>query len=147
MVEPQCAARPSGKFQAWAAYDYSHIDMQAGPDNGSGTSNTVAVGGDMKVSDRMLVGAMFGYTDNKGDFGGAGGGYKLKAADGTVYAGYGDGPVVRRRDAWRRRPRLLATSTAPSRLGALNRTESGEARGYELHRPAPRRLLVHDAAT
>ena len=46
----------------------------------------------MKVSDHMLVGAMFGYTDEKGDFGGPGGGYTLRQPVGTVYAGYGDGP-------------------------------------------------------
>jgi outer membrane lipase/esterase len=86
------APRSQAKLEAWVAYDYSHTDQQAGPNNGSAHMNTIAVGGDMKVSDRTLVGAMFGYTDNKGDFAGAGGGYTLRQPVGTVYAGYGDGP-------------------------------------------------------
>jgi hypothetical protein len=59
------APRTQGKLEAWAAYDYSHGDLQAGPTNGSGHMNTIAVGGDMKLSDRMLVGAMFGYTTKR----------------------------------------------------------------------------------
>ena len=124
------APRSQGKLEAWAAYDYSHGDLQAGPTNGSGHMNTVAVGGDMKVSDRMLVGAMFGYTDNKGDFGGPGGGYTLRQPVGTVYAGYGDGP-------WYVGATLGAGSldysdiTRMIPLGAAVRTESAEARGYE----------------
>ena len=86
------APRTQGKLDAWAAYDYGHTDQQAGLTNGTARMNTVAVGGDMKVSDHLLVGAMFGYTDNKGDFGGPGGGYTLKQAVATLYAGYGDGP-------------------------------------------------------
>ena len=125
------APRSQGKLEAWAAYDYSHTDQQAGPNNGSAHMNTIAVGGDMKVSDRMLVGAMFGYTDNKGDFAGAGGGYTLRQPVGTVYAGYGDGP-------WYIGATLGAGSldysdiTRVIPLGAALRTESAEARGYEL---------------
>jgi outer membrane lipase/esterase len=124
------APRSQGKLEAWAAYDYSHGDLQAGPTNGSAHMNTVAVGGDMKVSDRMLVGAMFGYTDNKGDFGGPGGGYTLKQPVGTVYAGYGDGP-------WYVGATLGAGNldysdiTRLIPLGAATRTESAEANGYE----------------
>ena len=79
----------------------------------------------------MLVGGMFGYTDNKGDFGGPGGGYTLKQPVGTVYAGYGDGP-------WYVGATLGAGSldysdiTRVIPLGAALRTESAEARGYEL---------------
>ena len=126
------------KFEAWAAYDYGSSDLQAGPTNGSGHMNTIAVGVDMKVSDRMLVGAMFGYTEDKGDFGGAGGGYKLRQPVGTVYAGYGEGPwylgatlgagnldysrhrsqhSAGRRGPHRERPRPAATSTPARILG------------------------------
>lgn len=125
------APRTQGKFEGWAAYDYGHSDMQAGSNNGSAHTNTIAVGGDMKVSDRILVGAMFGYTDDKGDFGGAGGGYTLKQAVGTVYAGYGDGP-------WYLGATLGAGSLNYSDinraipLGLGVRTERAEANGYEL---------------
>ncbi len=124
------APRSQGKLEAWVAYDYSHTDLQAGPNNGSAHMNTIAVGGDMKASDRMLVGAMFGYTDNKGDFAGAGGGYTLRQPVGTLYAGYGDGP-------WYVGATLGAGSldysdiTRVIPLGAALRTESADARGYE----------------
>ncbi len=101
------APRTQGKLEAWAAYDYSHTDLQAGPNSGSAHMNTVAVGGDMKVSDRMLVGAMFGYTDNKGDFGGPGGGYTLRQPVAHDVRRLWRRAVVRRRDAGRRQPRLL----------------------------------------
>ena len=124
------APRSAGNWQGWAAYDYSHGDLVAGPTNGSGHINTVAVGLDMKVSDRILAGGMFGYSDTKGDFGGPGGGYTLKQPVGTVYAGYGDGP-------WYFGLTLGAGNLDYSDisrvipLGAALRTESAEARGYE----------------
>jgi outer membrane lipase/esterase len=121
------APRTQGKFQGWAAYDYSHGDL---PTNGSGHSNTVAVGLDMKLSDNMLAGAMFGYTDEKGDFGGPGGGYTLKQPVGTLYGGYGDGP-------WYVGATLGAGNLNYSDisrvipLGAALRTENADANGYE----------------
>jgi outer membrane lipase/esterase len=124
------APRSPGNFQGWAAYDYSNGDLQAGPTNGSGHMNTVAVGLDMKLSDKMLAGAMFGYTNEKGDFGGPGGGYTLKQPVGTAYAGYGDGP-------WYLGMTVGAGNLDYSDisrvipLGAALRTENSEARGYE----------------
>lgn len=122
--------RPRSKFEAWAVYDYGNIDMNAGPTNGTGHQNTVVVGGDMKLSDQLLVGVMFGYSDQNGDFGGPGGGYKLRQPIGTLYAGYGDGPwyvgatfgggALDYSDINRNIP-----------LGALVRTESGQTRGSE----------------
>ncbi|HVN36414.1 MAG TPA: autotransporter domain-containing protein [Casimicrobiaceae bacterium] len=122
--------RPRGKFEAWAAYDYGNIDMNAGPDNSSGHQNTIVVGGDMKLSDKFLVGVMFGYADQKGEFGGPGGGYKLQQPVGTIYAGYGDGP-------WYVGATVGGGSLDYSDinrvipLGALMRTETGQTRGNE----------------
>jgi outer membrane lipase/esterase len=122
--------RPPRKLEAWVAYDYGSIDMQAGPNNGTGHGNTVAVGGDMKVSDRMLAGLMFGYTDTRGDFGGAGGGFTLKQPVLTGYAGYGEGP-------WYVGMTAGAGSLDYSdvnrniQLGQAVRNESGQTRGYE----------------
>ena len=122
--------RPSSKFEAWVVYDYGNIDMNAGPANGSGHQNTVVIGGDMKLSEKFLVGLMFGYSDQKGEFGGPGGGYKLRQPTGTVYAGYGEGPWY-----------LGATFGGGSLdysdidrvvpLGPLLRTETGQSRGSE----------------
>ena len=122
--------RTRGKLEAWAAYDYGNIDMSTGPDNGSGHQNTVAVGGDMKVSEHLLVGLMFGYTDQRGEFGGAGGGFKLRQPVATLYAGYGEGP-------WYVGATIGAGSldysdinrTIP--LGPALRTETGQTRGNE----------------
>jgi outer membrane lipase/esterase len=122
--------RPRSKFEAWAVYDYGNIDMNAGPGNGSGHQNSVVVGGDMKVSDTFLVGVMFGYSDQKGEFGEPGGGYKLKQPIGTIYAGWGQGPWY-----------LGATFGGGSLdysdinrvipLGQMLRTETGQTRGNE----------------
>jgi outer membrane lipase/esterase len=124
------APRRQNKIEAWAAYDYGSSDMNAGSTNGSANTNTIAVGGDMKLSDKLLIGGMFGYSETKGDFGGAGGGYKLRQPVGTFYAGYGEGP-------WYVGATLGAGSldyTDVNRnivLGAAVRTESGQTRGNE----------------
>ena len=122
--------RPRSKFEAWVVYDYGNIDMNAGPANGSGHQNTVVIGGDMKLSEKFLVGVMFGYSDQKGEFGGPGGGYKLRQPTGTIYAGYGDGP-------WYVGATIGGGSLDYSDidrvvpLGPLLRTESGQTRGNE----------------
>ncbi len=124
------APRTQKKLDAWVSYDYGSLDMNAGPGNGTAHTNTIAVGGDVKVSDRMLVGAMFGYTENKGEFGGAGGGYTLRQPVGTFYVGYGEGP-------WYVGATLGAGSldyddvNRNIPLGMTVRNESGQTRGYE----------------
>jgi outer membrane lipase/esterase len=80
------------KFQAWAYYDYSAPDFSSGFVDDSSNMNTISVGGDMKLSDELLVGLQFGYTENRGDFGNNSGGYKLDESMGTVYLGWGRGP-------------------------------------------------------
>ena len=84
----------------------------------------------MKLSDRLLAGMMFAYVENKTDFGGEGGGFKLRQPIFTLYGGYGEGPWY-----------LGATFGAGSLdysginrnidLGPLVRNESGQSRGYE----------------
>jgi outer membrane lipase/esterase len=80
------------KMQFWANYDYANPEFNGGWSDSSSDQHTVAVGGDMKMSDHVLLGLAFGYTENKGDFADNGGGYKLDEAMGTFYAGWGDGP-------------------------------------------------------
>jgi outer membrane lipase/esterase len=84
----------------------------------------------MKLSDKPLIGLMFAYADQKGEFGGPGGGYKLRQPIGTLYAGYGDGP-------WYVGATFGGGSLDYSDinraipLGPLVRTETGQTRGNE----------------
>lgn len=80
----------TGRFQPWVSYDYANPDIQGSFISGDADLNTVAVGSDLRMSDKLVIGGAFGWTENKGDFGG--GGYKLNEATGTFYAGYRDGP-------------------------------------------------------
>ena len=118
----------SGKFQAWAAYDYSSADLTGTSLSGSGDLNTVSVGGDMRVTDKLLAGIQFGYTEYKGDFGNGGGDFKLREPMMTFYAGYGEGP-------WYVGATLGAgyldySTDRTIALGATTRTESGDTTGY-----------------
>jgi len=119
----------SNKWQAWASYDYGRNDFDGRFISGSADVNTVSAGGDIKLSDHLLLGGAFGYADDRGDFGAGSGGYKLREATGTAYVGYGMGPWY-----------VGATLGAGDLdfgdvhrnfdLGALSRTESGETRGW-----------------
>ena len=121
--------RATNKLDAWVSYDYGRNDFDGRFLSGNADVNTIAAGGDIKLSDRLLVGGAFGYSDNNGEFGGGNGGYQLKETTGTVYAGYGTGP-------WYVGATLGAGDLDFSdvhrniQLGALPRTESGETRGW-----------------
>jgi outer membrane lipase/esterase len=122
--------RPMGKFEAWAAYDYSSQDFDSGfMTNGDANLNSIVVGGDIKLSPHLIAGMMAGYTQNKGDYGSAG--YKLNQTTGTVYVGWGDGP-------WYAGATLGGSDLDYSdvhrdiTLGALTRTESGSTQGYTM---------------
>ena len=118
----------AGKFQVWAAYDYANADIFGASLSGSGDLNTIAVGGDMRVTDRLLAGIQFAYTEYKGDFGNSTGDFKLREPMMTLYGGYGEGP-------WYVGATLGTGSLDFSTnrnivLGATTRTESGSTRGY-----------------
>jgi outer membrane lipase/esterase len=78
-----------GKFEAWAAYDYGNPDYSS-YQSGNANVNTIAVGGDMKVTDHLLIGVQFAYSESKTDYGTLSS--KLKEPMGTFYVGYGEGP-------------------------------------------------------
>lgn len=125
MISALGAPRGPGKFEPWVAYDYGNPDY-SGFFNGNGTMNTISVGGDMKLSDRMLIGGQFGYSENEADYGSAS--VKLREPMGTFYVGYGDGP-------WYVGATLgaggLDYSTARTiALGTGSRTESGDVNGW-----------------
>jgi outer membrane lipase/esterase len=121
------APRAQGKLEAWAAYDYSAPDYSSGFMSGSGDVNTIAVGGDMTLSQRLLAGIMFNYSENKSDYGGMG--FKLREPMGTVYVGYGDAPWYLGASAGG--GSLDFGTTRDITLGALTRTESGTAKGWQ----------------
>ena len=86
------APRAQNKFDAYAVYDYGNYDHSGDFGGGSDHLNTVTLGGDMKLSEHMLAGIAFGYSDDKASFGDNGGGFKLNEASLTAYVGYGQGP-------------------------------------------------------
>jgi len=120
--------RPQNKFDAYAVYDYGsfdHSDTTGGSDN---RLNTIVAGGDMKISDQMLAGIAFGYTENKASFGNNAGGFNLDEATLTGYVGYGSGPwyvgaSLGGGDLDYRDIRRTFS------LGAATRTENGSTRG------------------
>lgn len=123
------APRATNRWNAWVTYDYGNNDIDGRSLGGDASVNTIVAGGDIRLSDRLLVGAAFSYSDDKGDFGSGNGGYKLKETTGTVYAGYGEGPWY-----------IGATAGAGDldysdvhrniTLGALTRVENADARGW-----------------
>jgi len=119
----------SARFQPWVTADYANPDIKGDFLSGDADVTTITVGSDMKINERLLIGGAFGYSENKGDFGSGRGGYKLKEATGTFYAGYGEGP-------W-----YVGGSFGGSdldyvdvhrdiTLGAATRRETGSTRGY-----------------
>jgi len=118
----------SRKFQAWAAYDYSSADLTGTSLSGSGDINTVSVGGDMLVTDKILAGIQFGYSEYKGNFGNSGGDFKLREPMMTLYMGYGEGPWYLGGTVGVGSLDYSANRTIA--LGAAMRTESGDTTGY-----------------
>ena len=117
------------KFQVWASYDYANEDITGTGLSANGNINTVAVGGDMRVTDKLLAGLAFTYSEYKSDFSNNGGKFKLNEPMMTFYGGYGDGP-------WYVGGSLGAGNLDFSSvqrnitLGAATRSESGNTSGW-----------------
>ncbi len=127
MVSAINARRGPGNFEAWAAYDYGSPDYSSYQSSGNGDVNTISVGGDIKVSNRLLTGLQLSYTENKADYGGLNS--KLQEPMMTLYAGYGEGP-------WYLGATLGAggldyDTNRNITLGAGTRTETGTTRGWQ----------------
>ncbi|MCC6197605.1 MAG: autotransporter outer membrane beta-barrel domain-containing protein, partial [Burkholderiales bacterium] len=128
MMSSIAAPAPSGKIQPWAAYDYADADIFGNSLSGNGDINTISVGADMRLTERMLGGLQFSYSEYRGDFGNGGGDFKLREPVMTAYIGYGQGP-------WYLGGTLSLASldygtTRNIALGATTRQESGSTRGY-----------------
>jgi len=117
-----------GKIQAWAAYDYANADIFGTGVSTNGDVNTVSVGGDVRLTDKLLAGVQFGYSEYKGDYDNGGGDFKLREPMLTFYGGFGEGP-------WYVGATLGVGSLDFSTnrnivLGATTRTETGDTSGY-----------------
>ena len=128
MISGVGAPLAQNKFNTYAIYDYGNYDYSGDVGGGHSYTNTVVLGGDMKVSDRALIGIAFGYTDDKSSLGNNAGSFKLNEATLTAYAGYGEGP-------WYVGATLGGGSLDYNDinrnvvLGPLTRTESGSTNG------------------
>ncbi len=122
------APGPSGKFQAWAAYDYANPDLEGASLSGDANLNTISVGADMRVTDRMIAGLQFAYSEYKGDFGGNTGNFRVREPNFTAYVGYGEGPWYL--GATLGLGSLDTDTTRYIQLGATTRSETGSANGY-----------------
>ena len=123
--------RALNKFEAYAIYDFGNYDRSSEFGGGDSQANTVVLGGDMKLSDQLLAGIAFGYTEDKSSLGNDGGGFKLDEATMTAYASYVNGPwyagaSVGGGDLDYRNIHRTMT------LGGGSRTESGTTRGTHL---------------
>ncbi|MEP6942052.1 MAG: autotransporter domain-containing protein [Betaproteobacteria bacterium] len=122
--------RPQNRFDAYAVYDYGNYDRSGDFGGGSSNNNTIVIGGDMKVSDQVLAGISFGYSQDRSSLGG-GGGYTLNDGMFTGYLGYGSGPwyVGATLGGGGLDYRNVHRSFA---LGGGNRSESGSTNGTQL---------------
>jgi outer membrane lipase/esterase len=128
-VDRAASSTTARRFQAWASYDYANEDISGTALSTNGNINTVAVGGDVRLSDKLLAGLAFTYSEYRGDFGNSGGSFKLNEPMLTVYGGYGDGPwyvggslgtgFLEYKDIQRN-----------ITLGVATRTETGNVNGY-----------------
>ncbi len=129
-IDRAATSATARKFQTWASYDYASEDITGTGLSTSGNINTIAVGGDMLVTDRILAGIAFSYSEYKGDFSNSGGSFKLKEPMMTLYMGYGDGP-------WYVGGTFGAGNLDYSSfqrnmvLGPVTRTEGGQTNGYQ----------------
>jgi len=128
-VDMAASTATAKKFQVWASYDYASEDITGTGLSTNGNINTVAVGGDMRLSAQLLAGIAFTYSEYKGDFDNSGGSFKLDEPMLTVYAGYGDGPWYV--------GGTFGTGNLDYKnikrnitLGPATRTETGDTNGY-----------------
>jgi outer membrane lipase/esterase len=131
MIGAVGSPRSTGKYDAWVSYDYGKRDLSASFLSGDDKLNTIAVGADIKVNPNLLVGIAFDYTEDKGDFGGGTGGYKLRETAMTAYAGY-------EIERWWVAGTLGAGNLDYKdvhrniQLGALTRSENGDTNGSHI---------------
>lgn len=82
-----------GKVSIYGGWEFgkSDIDSSAATIGSSGDVSSLNVGGDYQISSNLRAGALFGYSENKADFGGSTGGFKLNETMLTTYAALNQG--------------------------------------------------------
>lgn len=89
----QAASGAVGGVSVYGGYEFgkSDINSNAATIGNSGDVSSLNVGGDVQLTDSLRVGALFGYSENKSDFGGGTGGFKLDETMLTTYAALNQG--------------------------------------------------------
>ena len=89
----QAAAGAAGSVNVYGGWEFgkSDIDSSAATVGSKGDVSSLNVGGDMQLTSSLRAGVLFGYSENKGDFGGNSGGFKLNETMLTTYAALNQG--------------------------------------------------------
>jgi outer membrane lipase/esterase len=89
----QAASGAAGSVNVYGGWEFgkSDIDSNAATVGSKGDVSSLNVGGDMQLANGLRAGVLFGYSENKGDFGGSTGGFKLNETMLTTYAALNQG--------------------------------------------------------
>jgi outer membrane lipase/esterase len=123
----------AGQAEAYAVYDNTHrtLDRNAGSEGLGDSTNSATVGVDFSVNQDWLVGAAFGFGQNKADFGASSGSFRLNQDMLSAYTQY-------RHGAWAVNAIGMAGQldysdvTRNITLGQALRTEHGRTLGRQL---------------
>lgn len=129
----QAAGGTAGSVNVYGGWEFgkSDIDSNAATLGSSGDVSSLNVGGDMQLTADLRAGVLLGYSENKGDFGGGTGGYKLNETMLTTYAAlnrgswYVGGSVGAADLKFKNVHRNIE-------LGATTRTEQGSTKGNHI---------------
>ncbi|HVX05486.1 MAG TPA: autotransporter domain-containing protein [Rhodanobacteraceae bacterium] len=85
------ANAPGSGLRVWASYDYAHqrLDAQVNSPKSSNNANTLSVGADIHPSDALTAGLAFTAGQQKDDFAGNAGGFKLQDLLASGYVMWG----------------------------------------------------------
>jgi outer membrane lipase/esterase len=85
------ANAPGNGLRVWASYDYAHqrLDAQINSPKSSNNANTLSVGADIHPSDALTAGLAFTAGQQKDDFAGNAGGFKLQDLLASGYVMWG----------------------------------------------------------
>jgi outer membrane lipase/esterase len=89
----QAASGAAGSVNVYGGWEFgkSDINSNAATVGNSGDVSSLNVGGDMQLTSSLRAGVLFGYSENKGDFGGSTGGFKLQETMLTAYTALNQG--------------------------------------------------------